>query len=70
MQQKCHYDYANSCTCSEDNKCGCDYDNNMAGDFACNFEKSSMIEPQNLNTQNTGSNFMDKQADNPRFRLK
>lgn len=36
-QQKCSYDYANKCDCSEDDKCGCTFPNNLPHDFDCDF---------------------------------
>lgn len=34
-QDKCFYDYANKCDCSEDDRCGCTFPNNMSHDFEC-----------------------------------
>jgi len=34
-REKCIYDYANKCDCSEDDNCGCSYPNNMGADFDC-----------------------------------
>ena len=34
-KEKCVYDYADKCDCSEDDKCGCTYPNNMTANFTC-----------------------------------
>lgn len=39
-KQKCVYDYANKCDCSEDDNCGCSYPNNMGADFDCENQKT------------------------------
>jgi len=36
--EKCFYDYADKCDCSEDDKCGCTYPNNMPHNFSCKNE--------------------------------
>lgn len=38
-EEKCFYDYANKCDCSEDDKCGCTFPNNMPHNFDCSEEK-------------------------------
>ncbi|MBQ7303881.1 MAG: hypothetical protein IJW75_03065 [Alphaproteobacteria bacterium] len=39
--EKCKYDYANKCDCSEDDNCGCTYPNNMCANFECEYQKES-----------------------------
>ena len=35
-KERCIYNYAHKCDCSEDDRCGCTYPNNMPHDFTCN----------------------------------
>lgn len=46
MLEKCSYDYANKCDCSEDDKCGCTFPNNLAHNFDCDLDEEK--KPQGL----------------------
>lgn len=41
-KERCFYDYAEKCDCSDDDNCGCSYPNNMKYSIKCETEKPTL----------------------------
>lgn len=67
-QQKCAYDYADKCDCSEDDKCGCTFPNNLPHNFDCDFSGDPAFNHSLTQNTNQEKDLFSKSSENITFR--